>query len=170
MLAAIKAREVRVPNHIDIWIFDGEAKPKEITACPAEVEEVLKEHTRLENLRMRLFEDILNKMKAIVFFETPTDLPTFVIFETGTVKKDEKNKVCAQKLLKRVWGAVTPGFGTEKQGVWAQNLFKSAAEPVNPNFRARRWGFWRKNWNKSAAEPVNPHFRARKWGFWRNKK
>jgi len=57
MLAAIAAREVPVPEHIDIWFLDTEAKPEEITAIQAVVDVVQKEHTRLEELSMKLINE-----------------------------------------------------------------------------------------------------------------
>jgi len=57
MLAAIAAREVPIPEHIDIWFLDSEAKPEEVTAIQAVVDVVLKEHTRLEELTMTLINE-----------------------------------------------------------------------------------------------------------------
>jgi len=57
MLAAIAAREIPIPKHIDIWFLDSEAKPEEVTAVQAVVDVVLKEHTRLEALSMKLIEE-----------------------------------------------------------------------------------------------------------------
>jgi len=42
MLAALAAREVPIPKHIDIWFLDSEAKPEEVTAVQAVVNVVLK--------------------------------------------------------------------------------------------------------------------------------
>jgi ATP-binding cassette subfamily F protein 2 len=57
MLAAIAAREIPIPKHIDMWFLDSEAKPEEITAIQAVVDVVAKEHTRLEELSLKLMED-----------------------------------------------------------------------------------------------------------------
>jgi len=58
MLAAIGAREIPIPKHIDMWFLDSEAKPEEVTAIQAVVDVVLKEHTRLEELSLKLMEDV----------------------------------------------------------------------------------------------------------------
>jgi ATP-binding cassette subfamily F protein 2 len=57
MLAAIAAREIPIPKHIDMWFLDSEAKPEEITAIQAVVDVVAKEHTRLEELSLKLMEE-----------------------------------------------------------------------------------------------------------------
>eukprot|EP00930_Biecheleria_cincta_P053054 TRINITY_DN383_c0_g1_i2.p1 TRINITY_DN383_c0_g1~~TRINITY_DN383_c0_g1_i2.p1 ORF type:complete len:608 (+),score=139.86 TRINITY_DN383_c0_g1_i2:141-1964(+) len=57
MLAAIAAREVPIPEHIDIWYLDNEAKPEEISAVQAVVDVVAKEHQRLEELSLKLLEE-----------------------------------------------------------------------------------------------------------------
>ena len=57
MLAGIAAREVPIPEHIDIWFLDSEAKPDEVTAVQAVVDVVAKEHTRPENLGQTLLEE-----------------------------------------------------------------------------------------------------------------
>jgi len=57
MLAAIAAREVPIPDHIDIWFLDTEAKPEEVTAVQAVVNVVASEHQRLEELSMQLIEE-----------------------------------------------------------------------------------------------------------------
>jgi len=57
MLAALAAREVPIPDHIDIWYLDSEAAPEEVTAIQAVVDVVLSEHTRLEELSMKLLEE-----------------------------------------------------------------------------------------------------------------
>jgi len=57
MLAAIAAREVPIPKHIDMWFLDTEAAPEEITAIQAVVDVVAKEHARLEELSLKLLED-----------------------------------------------------------------------------------------------------------------
>jgi ATP-binding cassette subfamily F protein 2 len=57
MLAAIAAREVPIPDHIDMWFLDSEAAPEEISAIDAVVNVVLKEHKRLEDLAQKLLEE-----------------------------------------------------------------------------------------------------------------
>jgi ATP-binding cassette subfamily F protein 2 len=57
MLAAIAAREVPIPKHIDIWFLDTEAKPEEISAIKAVVDVVANEHQRLEELSLKLLEE-----------------------------------------------------------------------------------------------------------------
>lgn len=57
MLAAVAAREVPIPEHIDIWFLDSEAKPEEISAVQAVVDVVAKEHQRLEELSLKLLEE-----------------------------------------------------------------------------------------------------------------
>jgi ATP-binding cassette subfamily F protein 2 len=57
MLAAIAAREIPIPKHIDMWFLDSEAKPEEITAIQAVVDVVAKEYQRLEDLTQKLLED-----------------------------------------------------------------------------------------------------------------
>jgi len=57
MLAAIAAREIPIPKHIDMWFLDSEAKPEEVTAIQAVVDVVAKEHQRLEELSLKLLED-----------------------------------------------------------------------------------------------------------------
>jgi ATP-binding cassette, subfamily F, member 2 len=57
MLAAIAAREVPIPDHIDIWFLDSEAKPEEVSAIQAVVDVVANEHARLEELSMKLLEE-----------------------------------------------------------------------------------------------------------------
>jgi len=57
MLAGLAAREVPIPEHIDIWFLDSEAKPEEVTAIQAVVDVVAKEHERLEQLSQQLLEE-----------------------------------------------------------------------------------------------------------------
>jgi len=57
MLAAIAAREIPIPKHIDMWFLDSEAKPEEVTAIQAVVDVVAIEHQRLEELSLKLLED-----------------------------------------------------------------------------------------------------------------
>merc|ERR1719393_46831 len=57
MLAAIAAREIPIPKHVDMWFLDSEAKPEEVSAVQAVVDVVAKEYERLESLNMKLMED-----------------------------------------------------------------------------------------------------------------
>jgi len=57
MLAAIGAREIPIPSHVDMWFLDTEAKPEEISAIQAVVEVVAKEYERLESLNLQLIEE-----------------------------------------------------------------------------------------------------------------
>jgi len=57
MLAAIAAREIPIPKHIDMWFLDCEAAPEEVTAIQAVVDVVAKEHARLEELSLKMLED-----------------------------------------------------------------------------------------------------------------
>ncbi|CAK9024523.1 unnamed protein product [Durusdinium trenchii] len=57
MLAAIAAREIPIPDHVDIWFLDSEAKPEDITAVQAVVNVVADEHKRLEELSIKLLEE-----------------------------------------------------------------------------------------------------------------
>jgi len=57
MLAAVGAREVPIPSHVDMWFLDTEAKPEEVSAIQAVVDVVAKEYERLEDLSMTLIEE-----------------------------------------------------------------------------------------------------------------
>jgi len=57
MLAGIAAREVPIPEHIDMWFLDSEAKPEEVSAVQAVVDVVANEHARLEALSQTLLEE-----------------------------------------------------------------------------------------------------------------
>jgi ATP-binding cassette subfamily F protein 2 len=65
MLAAIAAREIPIPKHVDMWFLDSEAKPEEISAVQAVVDVVAKEYERLETLNMKLMEDPEGNMDLI---------------------------------------------------------------------------------------------------------
>jgi len=65
MLAAIAAREIPIPKPIDMWFLDHEAAPEEVTAIQAVVDVVAKEHTRLEELSMKLMEDPEENMELL---------------------------------------------------------------------------------------------------------
>jgi ATP-binding cassette subfamily F protein 2 len=66
MLAALAAREVPIPDHIDLWFLDSEAKPEEISAVQAVVDVVAKEHERLEALMQKLIEDDMEKYQDMI--------------------------------------------------------------------------------------------------------
>ena len=57
MLAALAAREVPIPDNINIWFLDSEAKPMEVSAIQAVVDVVASEHARLEALSQKLIEE-----------------------------------------------------------------------------------------------------------------
>jgi len=57
MLAAIAAREIDIPDHIDIWHLDKEADPTDKTAIVSVVEIVQQEYSRLEELSLKLMEE-----------------------------------------------------------------------------------------------------------------
>jgi len=61
MLAAIAAREVPIPEAVDMWYLDSEAKPEEISAIQAVVDVVASEHARLEALSLKLMEEDVEK-------------------------------------------------------------------------------------------------------------
>lgn len=61
MLAAIAAREIPLPDHIDMWFLDSEAKPEEVTAVEAVVQVVASEHARLTELSQKLLEEDAEK-------------------------------------------------------------------------------------------------------------
>jgi len=66
MLAAIAAREIPIPEHIDMWFLDSEAKPEEVTAVQAVVNVVAKEHERLEGLMQKLIEEDVEKYQDMI--------------------------------------------------------------------------------------------------------
>jgi ATP-binding cassette subfamily F protein 2 len=57
MLAAIAAREIPIPKHVDMWFLDSEAKPEEVSAIKAVVDVVMKEYERLQELSNKLVEE-----------------------------------------------------------------------------------------------------------------
>jgi len=57
LLAAIAARELPIPDHIDIWHVHEEAQPSDITALQAVVDVAQKEFDRCEALVTRLCEE-----------------------------------------------------------------------------------------------------------------
>lgn len=57
LLAAIAARELPIPDHVDIWFLNKEAEPEEVTALQAVIDVAAKEYERLEALSLKLCED-----------------------------------------------------------------------------------------------------------------
>lgn len=57
ILAAIAAREVPIPDSVDMWFLDCEAPPSEMTAVEAVIDKAKKEYERLEKLTLELLED-----------------------------------------------------------------------------------------------------------------
>jgi len=57
ILAAIAAREIPVPEGIDMWFLDSEAPPSEMTAVEAVTEKAKEEYERLESLTLQLLEE-----------------------------------------------------------------------------------------------------------------
>ncbi|CAD7939914.1 unnamed protein product [Amoebophrya sp. A120] len=57
ILAAIAAKEVPVPDVIDMWFLDCEAPPSDMNAIEAVTDKAKKEHARLEALTMTLLEE-----------------------------------------------------------------------------------------------------------------
>jgi len=66
MLAAIAAREIPIPDHVDMWFLDSEAKPEEVTAVDAVVQVVAKEHERLTELSQKLLEEDAEKNMDLI--------------------------------------------------------------------------------------------------------
>jgi len=65
MLAAIAAREIPIPKHVDMWFLDTEAAPEEVTAIVAVVNVVASEHKRLSDMMEKLLEDAEGNMELI---------------------------------------------------------------------------------------------------------
>lgn len=57
LLAALAARELPIPDHIDLWFVHAEAEPSETSALQAVVDTAAKEYERLEELIMKLSEE-----------------------------------------------------------------------------------------------------------------
>lgn len=56
MLKCLAAREVPIPDHIDIWFLDEEAEPSEVTALQTVINTAATEVTRLESLAEQMME------------------------------------------------------------------------------------------------------------------
>merc|ERR1719272_1292627 len=57
LLAAIAARELPIPDHIDTWFVHREAEPEEVTALQSVIDVGAKEYERLESLTTKLMEE-----------------------------------------------------------------------------------------------------------------
>mmetsp|Transcript_4874 Transcript_4874/g.11038 ORF Transcript_4874/g.11038 Transcript_4874/m.11038 type:complete len:606 (-) Transcript_4874:83-1900(-) len=57
LLAAIAARELPIPDHIDIWHVHQEAEPTEVSALQSVIDVAAKEHARIEELITKLCEE-----------------------------------------------------------------------------------------------------------------
>merc|ERR1719416_114238 len=57
LLAAIAARELPVPDHIDIWFVHQEAEPTEVSALQSVIDVAAKEYQRVEELINKLCEE-----------------------------------------------------------------------------------------------------------------
>jgi ATP-binding cassette subfamily F protein 2 len=57
LLAALAARELPIPDHIDIWHVNREAEPGEDSALKCVVDVAAKEHARIESLITKLIEE-----------------------------------------------------------------------------------------------------------------
>lgn len=57
ILAAIAAREVPIPEHVDMWHLDTEAPPSDMSAIDAVIDYVSNEYKRLEELITTLLEE-----------------------------------------------------------------------------------------------------------------
>jgi len=66
LLAAIAARELPVPDHIDIWFVHREAEPEHITALQAVIDVGAKEYARLEDITQKLMEEDLEGNMEII--------------------------------------------------------------------------------------------------------
>jgi len=82
LLAAIAARELPIPDHIDMWFVHREAEPEKITALQSVVDIGAKEHERLEDLTQKLMEeDMENNMEIIEAIGDKLDRMSPELFE-----------------------------------------------------------------------------------------
>lgn len=66
LLASIAARELPIPDHIDMWFVHREAEPEKITALQSVIDVAAKEYERLELVTQKLMEeDMENNMEII---------------------------------------------------------------------------------------------------------
>jgi len=66
MLAGIAAREIDIPETIDIWFLDREAEPSENSAIKCVVDVVAAEYQRLEEMTMKLMEEDPEKNSDLI--------------------------------------------------------------------------------------------------------
>jgi len=104
LLAAIAARELPIPDHIDIWFLNQEAAPEDISAIQAVVDVAAKEYERLEELSLKLCEDPegnadileaigdkLDKMEPSTFEARACELLFGLGFENEMMRKSTKD-------------------------------------------------------------------------------
>lgn len=66
LLASIAARELPIPDHVDMWFVHREAEPEQITALQSVIDVAAKEYERLEMVTQKLMEeDMENNMEII---------------------------------------------------------------------------------------------------------
>jgi len=66
LLAAIAARELPIPDHVDMWFVHREAEPEKITALQAVIDIGQKEYERLEELTTKLMEEDMEANMEII--------------------------------------------------------------------------------------------------------
>jgi ATP-binding cassette subfamily F protein 2 len=103
ILAAIRAREVPVPDTIDIWHLHEEAQPSDMTAVDAVISVVANEQERLEKLAMEICErdpdselltligDKLDKLDPSTYEVRSRELLTGLGFSTVMMEKATKD-------------------------------------------------------------------------------
>lgn len=104
LLAAIAARELPIPDHIDIWFLNQEAAPEDKSAIQAVVDVAAKEYERLEELSLKLCEDPegnadileaigdkLDKMEPSTFEARACELLFGLGFENSMMNKATKD-------------------------------------------------------------------------------
>jgi len=104
LLAAIAARELPIPDHIDIWFLNQEAAPEDKSAIQAVVDVAAKEYERLEALTLKLCEDPegnadileaigdkLDKMEPSTFEARACELLFGLGFENAMMNKATKD-------------------------------------------------------------------------------
>jgi len=123
ILAALAARELPIPDHIDIWFVSHEAEPTKVSAMDTVVDTARKEVARLEELIMKLSEedpegngdviealgDKLDKMDPSTFVPEAAGLLCGLGFTEGMMHKNTEDMsggwrmrvALAQALFKR---------------------------------------------------------------------
>jgi len=104
LLAAIAARELPIPDHVDVWFLEHEAPPEERSALQAVIDVALKEYERLEALSLKLCEDPeenadileavgdkLDKMSPETFEARAGELLFGLGFSNAMMRKDTKD-------------------------------------------------------------------------------